>query len=256
MKKVFGVGAFLLSMVALVSAQDGLASGFGKGMSQVISLIESVIGPFFSAILGGESGMLFEKVLFLAIILTTVYVIIGKTPVFTKKDGNPNLPVVWIVSISVALLSTRFMSGDLLKTMLLPYTTLGVTLTAVIPLIIYFMFVLNIGASSPTLSKILWIFYIVTFVTIWTTRYNDIGVISYIYMGSAIMALIFLLADGTIRRALEKQREKELSMDDRKQRIAKIKEEMNDVLDLTLDEAAKARIIRRYQKRIETIAKM
>jgi hypothetical protein len=254
MKKAFGVSAFLLSMLTFVSAQSNAAAGLSKGMSQVIGMIEGMLGPLFSAILGGGSEMLFEKILFLIIIFAIVYIIIKRTPVFS---GDKNKPIVWIVSISVSLLSTRFMSGDLLKSMMLPYTTLGVTLTAALPLIIFFIFVLSFDKPEhKTLRKILWIAYIVVFTTIWSTRYNDIGVISYIYLGSAIVALIFLLADGTIRRHMIKQKIEGGRHDRRMVMIADIERKVEETMKHpTLDDATKANMVNRFKKQLKELSK-
>lgn len=223
MKRVTGVSAFILFMTTLVSAQDSLASGLSKGMNQVIGAIEGMLGPFFSAILGGGSGMLFEKVLFLTIILATVYIIVKRMPVFDNKG-----PIIWIVSISISLLATRFMNANLLQAMLLPYSVLGITLTAVLPLIIFFAFV-HTDDNGPTVRKMLWIFYIVVFLSIWGIRYDSVGDIAWIYAASAGVALIFLLADGTIRRAIIKQKMDQLDQNRREDAATEIRKRLTEI---------------------------
>ena len=252
MKKVFGVSTFLVSMLTLVSASDGIATGMSKGMSQIIGIIEGMLGPFFSAILGGESGMLFEKILFLAIILATVYLIIKNMPVF-KGNGA----IIWIVSISISLLSTRFMSGDLLKTMLLPYSALGVALTSIFPLLIFFAFVE--GQAGRTVRKSMWIFYIVVFCTIWSARYATVGAISYIYMGSAVLALLFFLMDGTIQRARMKQKLDENTKEEVAEAIAIMKERIKQINEWQtnghMDKDTAQRKIKNINKQIDNTLK-
>ena len=162
MKKSFVTFIFILFASPMVSASsyygNDLASGLGHGMNQLVDAGEQMFGPFFSAILGGGGDMLFERILFLAIILAVVYIITSKMDVF-----NNNPTVIWIVSISISLLSTRFLSeSNLVQTMLLPYSVLGVTISAVIPILIYFKFVQSFN-DSTTVRKMLWIFFIVIF---------------------------------------------------------------------------------------------
>lgn len=218
MKKELGLFTLLLSLFTLVSAQTtSLASGLSKGMSQLLSAVEGLLGPLFMAILGGDSGLLFEKTIFLILIFCIVYLVTKSIPVFPNKGA-----ILWIVSISISLLATRFMSGDLLRTALLPYGALGVTLTAGLPLIIFFVFIENLnGSQYKLLRKILWISYIIVFCVIWSTRYESIGTISYIYLGSAIVALIFLFADGAIQRMRIKQKYSESDKNEAHEIIAR-----------------------------------
>lgn len=106
MKKSFIILLFVLFAISIVSAQysgNNLASGLGHGMNQLVDIAEQMFGPFFSAILGG-GDMLFERILFLLIILAVVYIVTSGLDIFKE-----NLVIIWIVSISIALLSTRFL---------------------------------------------------------------------------------------------------------------------------------------------------
>ena len=201
-----------------------LASGLGQGMEQLIEAGERLLFPFFSALLGGTSDMLFERVLFLVIIFAVVYIVISKMDVF-----EDNAYIIWIVSVSVSLLSTRFLVGEgLLKTMLLPYSVFGIAVSASLPLLIYFTFVEKFD-DSATVRKMLWIFYVVTFIGIWGMRYDDVGSLAWIYLVSAGAGLIFLLFDGTIRRAIIKQGLKATDADNQNDFIAEIKKKLTDL---------------------------
>ena len=177
-----------------------LADGLGMGVEQLIEAGENMLFPFFSALLGGTSEMLFERVLFLIIIFAIVYIVISGMSIFSD-----NKAVVWIISISVSLLSTRFLVGEgLLQTMLLPYSVFGIAASSVLPLLIYFKFVQSFS-DSTTVRKMFWVFYVVVFIGIWGSRYTEVGSLAWIYLLSAGAGLIFLLFDGTIRRAIVKQ---------------------------------------------------
>ncbi len=224
MKKSFGVLASLVFATSIVSAQNALSYNLGQGMQQLIDIIEQMFGPFFFAILGGNGEMLFERILFLVIIVAIIYVVTSEMNLF--KD---NKPIIWIVSISVSLLSTRFLVGsDLIKTMLLPYSAFGIAITATLPLIIYFAFVESFSESKTT-RKILWIFYIVTFIGIWNSRYNEVGSLSWIYLASSGVALILLLFDGTIRRAIVRHKFKELNSDNKGDSMTKIRKMIKEL---------------------------
>ncbi|MFH1521767.1 MAG: hypothetical protein ABIF18_02300 [archaeon] len=228
MKKLFVALMFFISICPMASAYYGndLASGLGLGMNQLIEAGEQMLGPFFSAILGGSGDMLFERILFLAIILAVVYIVISGMEVFKE-----NKVVIWVVSVSIALLSTRFLvENNLVQAMILPYSVFGVALSAAIPILVYFKFVQSFG-DSATVRKMLWIFFIVVFVGIWGARYDDIGDLSWIYMGTAIAALIFLLFDGTIRRYIVKQERDELGVKSKEKHLAKLREELEDLRD-------------------------
>ena len=226
MKKSFIVSFFSLLISPLVSAAyqtNDLASGLGTGMKQLIDIIESTLGPFFSVILGGTPDLLFEKILILAVILAVIYLVISKLDIF-----KGNKVVIWVVSISVSLLSTRFMSGDLLRTILLPYSVLGVSISAVLPTLIYFKFVQEFKDSS-TLRKMLWIFYMIVFIVIWSIRYDSLGSISWIYMISAIAAFFFFLFDGTIRRIMIKQERKEMDLTNKGQHLGELRKQLTEL---------------------------
>lgn len=197
--------------------------GFGQGMEQLIEFTEYTLGPFFSVILGGYGDLLFERVLFLFIVLAVVYVITSKMDVF--KD---NKLVIWTVTIAVSVLSTRFLTDGIIETMILPYNVLGVSVSAILPLIIYFTFVQSFSGSA-TLRKTLWLFFMVVFIGIWGSRYDELGDLSWIYFFTAVAALIFLLADGTIRRAIENQQLKQLNYNKRQDYIADLHEQLDKI---------------------------
>lgn len=225
MKKVFLLFVFLMVGVSFVSAQYGgdLGSNLGYGMEQLIDIVEDMFGPFFSVILGGSGDLLFERIMFLTILLAVVYIVISKMKVF-----DDNTPVIWIITVSVSLLATRFLADSaLVQTIILPYSVLGVALTSALPLLIYFTFVEKFDSS--TVRKMLWIFFVVIFFGLWGARYDAVGEISWIYFITAILALIFLLFDGTIRRMIIKSHMKEVGGLNKADYLARLRREL-DVL--------------------------
>jgi hypothetical protein len=217
-------------------------------MEQLIETVQEMFYPLFSILLGGYGDYMFERIMFLFILVALIYVIISRIDVFKE-----NRVVIWVITITISLLATRFLTeSDLISTMLLPYSVLGVTLTAVLPILIYFFFVESFNDSS-TVRKMLWIFYIIVFVGLWASRYDELGQMSWIYMMSALVALLFLLFDGTIRRAIQKQEDKEV--ENRRRENIKIDirekiEELNENRGLTTEEHYN-KMMKMYRKQLK-----
>jgi len=260
MKRVFPVLVLLLLFfTTFVAAQsyyrgNNLGDNLGYGMEQLIDTVEEMFYPLFSIVLGGYGDYMFERILFLFILVALLYVIISRMDVFKK-----NRMVIWVITISISLLATRFLTeSDLIQTMLLPYSVLGVTLTAVLPIMIYFFFVESFS-NSATVRKMLWIFYIVVFIGLWSSRYSELGQMSWIYMMSAIAALLFLLFDGTIRRAMVKQQMKELDIDNKQEFIVHVRKQLKELnhnyADGFMTEARYKKVQKKLNKQLEAIMK-
>ena len=161
-KKSFIILLLSVLSFGLVRAQD-LGDSLFRGSSGIVNIAVSAFGPFFSALLGGSPEYLFEQIMLFFIITSIIYMVIRTMPLF-KDNGK----IIFIVTMSVSLLSTRFfmISDFLVETVLLPYSVLGVTLTAFLPLIIGFFFIHQVGANSGFLRKTFWVFFIVVFFAI------------------------------------------------------------------------------------------
>jgi hypothetical protein len=214
MSKNKALGVIIAASIILTTAGvSAFELNLSQGANQIITWIEEVFGPFLAAIFG-TSEQLFERILLFTVLLIVIYLVLGKVPIFKREDGKPKGGIVWVITLAVSLLAMRvtynFDSANAFLTRL-SYSALGVALTAAIPFVIYFFFVYSFERSS-TLRKILWAFYLVVFVGIWMSNYEAVGAISWIYFFTAIAALICLLADGTIRRIILKQRAEEANI--------------------------------------------
>jgi len=228
MKREFAFLLMFVVSISLVSAFAGLGDpieGLGRGMNQLIEVVEVTLGPFFSVILGGQGDFLFERVLFFFIIASLVYLSISRIPMFEDPDRKG---VRWIVVIAVSLLSSRFFDGsNLIQNMILPYSILGVTISAVLPLVIYFFFVESFDSS--TIRKVMWTFFIIIFIGIWASRYPELGSLSYIYFFIGLAAFLFLLFDRPIRRIIQKQKWGVEDLDGRLRIVAKLRRDLGDL---------------------------
>lgn len=241
--------AFVIFSSILVSAQVDLE----RGAEQITGWIQDMFGPFLEAIFG-SSEYLFEKLLFFVLVLSFAYVSLNKSGVF---GDNPT--IIWIICIVASLLATRFLTEvQFVKSILLSYTVLGVALTSIIPLIIYFFFVESF--ESSILRRILWAVFIAVFIGLWIARYNQIGNLAWIYVLTGLLALIFLVADGTVRRALVRQQMKQLGYERRSDFEREIKRQMRQAEeDLTHNIISRSEynhIMRRLKRKLKAIRKL
>ncbi|MDD3993996.1 MAG: hypothetical protein PHX15_02250 [Candidatus Nanoarchaeia archaeon] len=216
---------FSVSLIFILPFNSAdLGNNLEMGSNQVIDAFSSILNPFFTILFGGITGFLFEKVIFLFIIGTLVFAILNKIEIFSE-----NKKVLWIITISVALLSTRFLvDSELIFNILLPYTIFGVVMTSFLPFIVYFFFVTKF--ESSTLRKILWCAFGVVFVFIWYTRYNQIGGLSWMYFITALVSFLFLLFDGTIQRSMIKSQFEKQRQDEKEELRASIMKEREDLI--------------------------
>jgi hypothetical protein len=109
--------------------------------------------------------------------------------------------VLAILSIGVGILSIRFFTEEMVSTILLPYTTLGVVVSAGLPFVLFF-FLVNVGLrkTSPPVRKFAWIVFAVAFIGIWLSASDSAGSYRYIYLVTAILAFIMMKMDGTFAR--------------------------------------------------------
>jgi len=222
-KKSFVILLLSILSFGFVRAQD-LGDSLSRGSSGIVNIAVSAFGPFFAALLGGSPEYLFEQIMLFFIIISIVYMVIRTMPLF-KGNGR----IIFIVTMSVSLLSTRFfmISDFLIETVLLPYSVLGVTLTAFLPLIIGFFFIHQFPEGF--LRKAFWIFFIVVFFAMWDLRYSEVGGISWIYFWSAIISLLFFLFDGTIRRAMLREKQNKVNLEAQEKHAAHLRKRLREL---------------------------
>jgi len=209
----------LLFSVTLVSAQLGI--NLEEGSTQIIDWIKNLLSPFASAILG-DGELLFERFLLLIIVLALTQIVLSRTPIFEDKNT-----IAWIIALSTAILSTRYLTDiTYVQNALLPYNVLGITLTGVIPLLIFFFFVESFDSS--TIRKVSWAFFIAIFIGLWIDRSSELGNLAWIYALTGLLAFLALLFDGTIRRTIIKQQMEQLGHNRRGDFEREVRRQMYD----------------------------
>ena len=198
MKKqaVLFFGIFLgIFMIDFVSAQSDLTSYW---IERTIQGAQDFFSPFFEALLNASrfDEYFFVKILLLFLLFFVIRLALSNVPVLKAQKG-PRL----IISAIVALIGTRYLSElDIIQGVLIPYGTLAVALSTLIPFIIYFYFV-HRTIPSPTGRKVAWIFYIVILVGIWVNRYQQLDRASnWILFSFIALALLLFFFDKRVRR--------------------------------------------------------
>jgi len=185
--------------VFLVSAQ-GL--DLRQGSNQVVQWIEDFFSPFLIALYGGE--FLFEKALFFILMIALVYSILSSEAVNSLASFTKNRPASIIITLVISLLGTRYLTEvEWVKGILLPYSVLGVALLSIFPLVIFFYF-LEASIDNSVIRKIAWSLYAATFIVMAYLRSPELGNISWIYIGTAVIAILFILFDKPIRNYFNK----------------------------------------------------
>ena len=203
MKKIFGVFAmFVVGGLLLTNfASAGVSEDLNEVIDGVVEFFENT--KVIPAILGDSvtGELLFAKALLFVIVLSIVFLIVGKIPLI--KDGPKAFN--WIIPIIVSILAIRWvMTDEFVQLIILPYSALGIAISAGLPFVIWF-FVVESGmdGTHKTLRKFAWIFFMVVFGGLWVTRYDAIaGSARWIYPLTIVLALLMIFMDGTIQKIM------------------------------------------------------
>jgi len=218
MRKASGVLILSLLMISMFGGivSAGAFDDFVEGAKNVGDGAVELFKPLFVGILGSysDSSVFIGKILFLVLVFAIIMTSVSRIEFF-----NENVWVSWTVSITASILAVRWIGEGIITSIILPYSALGVAVSAGLPFVLYFLIVKNFIKSS-TARKIAWIFFAVIFVALWIIRYGEegstgVGNFSFIYLITAVVSLAMLLFDKTIQHAIKKsqaERRKEIAM--------------------------------------------
>ncbi len=252
----FFIVTFLFGFVSIrnktITGQVSLIDGIGQVTDSVGQILESI----FIFLLGdvGE-GLLFSKIIFFIIIIGIIWLALNTIDFFNKKPIILN-----IITFAVSVLAIRGISStDLIDTILLPYTALGIALSAGIPFVIYFI-IINVGFQDqpPIIRRLAWVFFGVIFLGLWFSR-SDLGDFDYIYLGTAILAIIMAFMDGTIKGFFAKIQADKIRNIKTTEIVVSLKKKINDVKEGVKDEYISESdgnvLIKNYQRKIRYFMK-
>ncbi len=205
-KYAIGFFVFAFMMLPFASAQFGGFGDFRQASENVVRFIEDFFGPIFGALFNTTSfdEYLFVKALFLIVLFLLIRFSLSNFPRLGERQG-----VVIVISLIVSILAIRYL-GDIsiVKTILIPYSVLGIAITSIIPFIIFFYFIE--ASDSSAIRKFGWTTFFVIFSALAISRWNDLRVsggyfdgwsAAWIYFIIAIIAGIFLIFDNRIHTA-------------------------------------------------------
>ncbi|MEK6908867.1 MAG: hypothetical protein AABX23_02340 [Nanoarchaeota archaeon] len=192
---------FTVAFSFFVSAQSDV---FPRTRDFFSGLYGNLIEPLFVFLLGpevgpGNSEIFFAKILLFLVIVSVIWIILGRMPLFTH-----NRSTVGFVSIVVSLLGVRFISAEWVNAILLPYNTLGIAVVSVLPLAIYTYFVYS-AIGSKTLQRAAWIVAGCVFIFLYWTRLDDLGTkVAWVYGLCAGACIITFFCNNIINMTLNK----------------------------------------------------
>lgn len=193
---------FSIIEISFASAQTPL--------DDVKSVLDDIYSSkFVKSLLGGkitDSGddLLPARLLFLLLVFSIVFGVSEYIPVIGGQGW-----IKFVVSGAVSILAIRYIEDEFVRAILLPYSTIGIALSTIIPFLVW-GFVVFKTIESKALRRIAWIFFFVVFTTLWIVRYPDIGSgnvamgAKWIYPITALLSLAMIVFDGTIRKFMLK----------------------------------------------------
>ena len=179
--------------LSFVSADIGTDAG--NAVNTALDVVVKTVNPILKQIIGDSNGsdLFFAKVIFLFVIFAVIWKATERIDFF-----NDHSWVMWVVSIGASILATRYVAqSDIIKGVLLPYSVLGVAITAGLPFVLAFLIIEGMGGE--TRRKIGWIFFGVVFLMLWVSR-KDMGPMKSIYLITAGASLVMIVLDGTFAK--------------------------------------------------------
>jgi hypothetical protein len=202
--KVFILILMLIFFLSSFVSAYGMPS-FRQMSEQTIQFYVDVFEPVLGALFGGFgwSGLyLFERLLLFILLVGFIYVVIGKFKAFKEVKA-----VRWIISIIVPLIGIRYINYESLTTIIYQYTWLTVAVTCALPIIVFFFFVHTIAPQSPALRKVLWVFFLLIYLGLWSTV--EASKDSTLYSWTIVAIILLIIFDNRFQRYFEIKKAKE-----------------------------------------------
>jgi len=265
---LFGVLIILvLSIVSVYAAGDrwqasgdpNAAGPFSMIIDTVANLIETsfrLFRPLFEIILGsdfyqdGSSDYTFSQAVIIRFLIFVILfaVLWGVTDQISFLSDN--LAIKWISVIAISILATRWMNygQGFIEAVLLPYSAMGMTMTAFLPFIVFFAFV-EWGIRGRMMRRFAWIFFAIVMFLLWFTVYgvldstltnpatgqaidNSGGLIMLIYPAAALLALACAFFDPQIQTIRHKMNVDRIVAASNQLQADKLQQEINRQYEL------------------------
>ena len=188
---------------SFVSAQT--SGDVGGSVENALNVVIAAVSPILKYTLGdtgldNNPELFFIKVLLFVLMIAVVYTAADRIP-----GVNASVALIWTITIVVSILAARFLTTEaLINFVWLPSGVVGVALASFLPFILYFFFLE--GFNSRIIRKVGWVFFAVLFFglayTRWDTLVSDGFNLGWIYIITAVLSGIMVLADRKIRMVM------------------------------------------------------
>ena len=190
-KSLFGVFAFLTS-INFVAAQPYLNNYNWRDWLS-----------FFLGDVSGGGEILFIKLLLFLLLLAVINFVLKRVGLFNETPA-----VNGIVALIVSLIAVRYMTTQaLINFIWLPYGTLGVLVSSILPFIIFLFFIESFDNSL--IRKVGWVSYIIIYFALAYLKWKEFAFggewwqnLAWLYAIIAILSLLVLLFERKIRIAI------------------------------------------------------
>jgi len=223
MRRGLVIFVLALLLIPLISA----AGEFDQASEIITKVIDSTLGfitPVMENIIGdySSSEFFFAKILLLILLSIIIKTVLDKTPI-----GEDNKKISLILAIIVSVLAIRFMSqNEFIESVLIPYGTLGIAITTLLPIVIFFYFVHNTKIGNFG-RKVFWTIYGIVLFVLWISRAQELpSTANWIYLLSFIAVIIFIFLDKSIHGYFGLADIRKFERQDNKKRIREAKEEL------------------------------
>jgi len=149
----------------------------------------------FNSVLNNATSGSYSDLVARLLIFVLLAVILHKPA--TKIVGDHE-KVGALVSSIVAIMAIRFMTPAMITGLFMPYQAMGVVFSILIPFFLFEFFITDTELPQ-TFRTIGYIMLAGIFTGMWFFRFDEIGVLSYYYLGATVLCLIALALDNTFR---------------------------------------------------------
>ena len=253
MRKKTGIFLTLLLVISMINFVSSDSNAFEKSAETIKEVLEATLGllsPFFEKLIGdySSSEFFFSKILLLILLILVIKAVLEKTPF--GEDSRIRM----VLSIVISILAIRFINeNDFFEAIFIQYGALGISITTIVPMVIFFYFIHNTRIKTFG-RKVFWAIYGITIIAIWISKFNEINEVANWIYGLTIFAVIILIfADKQIHSYLGLSELKSFQRRDTNKHIRKLKRDIHD-----LGEDYERGIIenKEYKKNREDLEKM
>ena len=191
---------FVLILVVLLSIQLVLAQNYyiDTAIRQMSDAFTSIFAPIFGQ--GAYGEFLFAKILLFFLLFSIIFMALKRFDLFEHNN-----PALIITSLVVSIFAVRYLQpNELINAILLPYSSLGVAIATLLPLIIFTFFVHKGIGTNPFGRRAAWFVYGLVLTFMWLTRdYSQLGTANWLYIIGLGYIIISFLFDSHIHYYFE-----------------------------------------------------